>query len=180
MSNNVKLISYVALSLFVVSCSSGHKNTDQATSNTSQQTTQQGNQQANVSSIKSNVSIFAPKVFFDFDSYKINENEKASINDQVKYINEKNCNASVVIEGHADKRGTVEYNIVLGKNRANAVAQYIKSHLDQKQCKCPTGKGKCKFDIRTTSFGKGKPAVEGDDEYSFAQNRRTETKITLK
>jgi peptidoglycan-associated lipoprotein len=112
---------------------------------------------------------YSQKVLFDFDSYTINSSEKNALNSQIKYIEDNSCNVDTSIAGHADNRGTIEYNIVLGKNRANAVSSYLKGNV------------KCKnFKAKTISYGKSKPIASGDDEYSYAQNRRAETSISVK
>ena len=66
----------------------------------------------------------------------------------------------IVIEGHADERGTREYNIGLGARRANEVRNYLLS------------KGIEYERMTTISYGKDKPAVEGHDESAWSKNRR--------
>ncbi|MGU0161554.1 peptidoglycan-associated lipoprotein Pal [Escherichia coli] len=66
----------------------------------------------------------------------------------------------VTVEGHADERGTPEYNISLGERRANAVKMYLQ------------GKGVSADQISIVSYGKEKPAVLGHDEAAYSKNRR--------
>jgi len=68
--------------------------------------------------------------------------------------------SSVVIEGHCDERGTVEYNLALGEQRARAARDYLVS----------LGVGQDR--LRVVSFGKERPLATGGDESSYAQNRR--------
>jgi len=70
----------------------------------------------------------------------------------------------VVVEGHCDERGTIEYNLALGEQRAQAVKTYL---MDA---------GVHDGRIETVSFGEEQPAVMGDDESVWSQNRRAELK----
>ena len=72
---------------------------------------------------------------------------------------------NVTLEGHADERGTREYNLALGERRATAVKNYLASQ------------GVSSSRISTTSFGKERPAVLGNDDASWSQNRRAVTVI---
>ncbi len=71
-------------------------------------------------------------------------------------------NRSVTLEGHADERGTPEYNLALGERRAKAVAQLLKTF------------GVSDSQIEVVSFGEESPAMSGHDESSWAKNRRVE------
>ncbi len=64
------------------------------------------------------------------------------------------------MEGHCDERGTTDYNLALGEQRARAARDYLASL------------GVASARMRTVSYGKERPLVPGDDEQSFAQNRR--------
>ena len=76
-----------------------------------------------------------------------------------------NANASVTLEGHADERGSREYNIALGERRANAVRQLM------------TLIGANGAQIRVVSYGEERPAVDGHDESAWTQNRRVEIEV---
>ena len=76
-----------------------------------------------------------------------------------------NANVTVVVEGHADERGTREYNLALGERRANAVREHLISL------------GVSADRIATISYGKERPAVLGSNAAAWAQNRRG---VTLK
>jgi peptidoglycan-associated lipoprotein len=69
----------------------------------------------------------------------------------------------VVIEGHADERGTREYNLALGDRRATAVRDFL------------VAKGINAARVRTVSYGKERPSVAGSTEDAWAKNRRAET-----
>jgi len=98
-------------------------------------------------------------VFFDFDKSRINSQFSAILDAHAKYLNE-NPSVNVLIEGHADERGTPEYNIALGERRAKAVASYLENM------------GVSASQISVVSYGEEKPMVKGHSEAAFAKNRR--------
>ncbi|OKP04859.1 MULTISPECIES: peptidoglycan-associated lipoprotein Pal [Xenorhabdus] len=98
-------------------------------------------------------------VYFGFDKYDIN-GEFAQMLDAHAAFLRTNPSVKVTIEGHADERGTPEYNIALGERRANAVKMYLQ------------GKGVSADQLAIVSYGKEKPAVLGHDEAAYAKNRR--------
>jgi peptidoglycan-associated lipoprotein len=103
-------------------------------------------------------------IYFAFDSHELRSDAKNTLNGlSVKLRN--NSKVSLAIEGHCDERGTTEYNLALGEKRALAVKGYlINSGLDKSR-------------LQTVSFGEEKPAAAGNDEQSWAKNRRAEIKI---
>lgn len=98
-------------------------------------------------------------VYFDLDKYDI-RSEFAQMLDAHANFLRSNPSYKVTVEGHADERGTPEYNIALGERRANAVKMYLQ------------GKGVSADQIAIVSYGKEKPAVLGHDEAAYAKNRR--------
>ncbi len=98
-------------------------------------------------------------VYFGFDSYQI-EGEYQTILDGHSALLNANKNAKVAIEGHADERGTPEYNIALGQRRADAVENYLEA------------RGVSSSQLSTVSYGEEKPAVLGHSEADYAKNRR--------
>ena len=72
---------------------------------------------------------------------------------------------NVIVQGYCDERGTREYNLALGERRANAVKQYLVAH------------GIAADRISVVSYGKERPAVLGDNEAAWAQNRRAVTVV---
>lgn len=104
------------------------------------------------------------RVFFDFDSSSLSADAKLTLDKQVKWLAQYS-DKNIVVEGHTDDRGTREYNLALGERRANAVKNYLISA------------GVAKARVSTVSYGKERPAVVGEDESSWGQNRRGVTTI---
>jgi peptidoglycan-associated lipoprotein len=100
-------------------------------------------------------------VYFDFDSSAISGEARAIIEAHGKYLAE-NPGIAIVLEGHADERGTREYNIALGERRANAVRQLIMLL------------GSASLQLQTVSYGEEQPAAMGHDEATWQLNRRVE------
>jgi peptidoglycan-associated lipoprotein len=104
------------------------------------------------------------RVFFEYDRYDLNSESKSTLERQATWL-KKFGNLKITIEGHADERGTREYNLALGERRAIAVKDYLVS------LGIPAGR------LETISFGKERPAVLGSDESSWTQNRRSVTTL---
>ena len=100
-------------------------------------------------------------IYFDFDDSTILEENKAILEAHAKYL-ANNPGATVTLEGHADERGTREYNMGLGDQRAVSVRQFV------------TLIGASGQQVRTVSYGEERPAAIGHDEESWALNRRVE------
>lgn len=100
-------------------------------------------------------------IYFDFDSTSIREADRPVIRAHAEYMAAHGY-ASIGLEGHADERGTREYNIALGERRAKAVRQLL---LFQ---------GAATGQLETVSFGEERPLADGHDEGSWQQNRRVE------
>ena len=101
-------------------------------------------------------------VYFDFDSAALSYDAQVILSRQHAFL-QLNPEAVVVIEGHADERGTREYNLALGDRRASAARDYL------------LAKGIDAARIRTVSYGKERPAMSGSNETSWAKNRRAAT-----
>jgi peptidoglycan-associated lipoprotein len=101
-------------------------------------------------------------VNFDFDSAELTVSARSTLNRQSAFLSV-NPDLMIVIEGHADERGTREYNLALGERRATAVRDYL------------VAKGINAARVRTVSYGKERPAVSGSDEAAWAKNRRANT-----
>ena len=102
---------------------------------------------------------------FDFDSYELRP-EDADIAARHGLQLAENSGMSVRLEGHADERGSREYNIGLGERRAQAVRRVLMLQGAQPS------------QISTVSFGEERPVAFGSDEDSWSQNRRVEFKYT--
>ncbi|MCU0236685.1 MAG: peptidoglycan-associated lipoprotein Pal [Acidobacteria bacterium] len=107
------------------------------------------------------------KINFDFDMYTIREDMKPVMQANANWLL-KFPSVEVLVEGHCDERGTIEYNIALGEKRAEAAKNYLVS----------LGLNTAK--VKIISYGKSKPLVQGVDEATYFQNRRAEFVITKK
>lgn len=100
-------------------------------------------------------------IYFEFDSAQVTAESQNIIAAHVNYLRN-NPNVAVVLEGHADERGTREYNIGLGDRRNSTVRQLM------------IASGVAPQQIQTVSYGEERPATLGQDENSYALNRRVE------
>lgn len=104
------------------------------------------------------------RVFFGYDQSDISAEGKATLDRQAAWLKQY-PNVSVTIEGHADERGTREYNLALGERRAASTKSYLLSQ------------GVEASRINTISYGKERPAVTDASPSGWAQNRRTVTVV---
>ena len=105
-------------------------------------------------------------VYFDFDKSTISGAERGKLQ-QVSEWFKANPGRSLFLAGHADKRGTPEYNRALGERRALAVREYL------------AGLGLPAASLYTNSYGSDRPAVDGDTEEAYAKNRRVEIGVIV-
>ncbi len=105
------------------------------------------------------------RVFFTTDSSSLNEESRSTLNAQAQWLRS-NPQFAIVIEGHADERGTREYNVALGERRANAVMQYLISQ------------GISSSRLRTVSYGKERPVEACPEQRCWDVNRRAVTAIS--
>lgn len=101
-------------------------------------------------------------VLFGYDSSQLSADAMATLDAQAALLNAKQS-FRVKIEGHADERGTREYNLALGERRASATRDYL------------VAKGVDGSRIRIVSYGKERPAVVGSNEDAWMKNRRSVT-----
>jgi peptidoglycan-associated lipoprotein len=99
------------------------------------------------------------RVFFGFDKSDLTPEARATLDRQAAWLNQY-PRVTISIEGHADERGTREYNLALGERRADAVKKYL------------TARGVDANRVATISYGKERPQVLGSNEAAWAQNRR--------
>jgi peptidoglycan-associated lipoprotein len=104
------------------------------------------------------------RVFFDLDKSDLKPEARRTLERQAAWLKQYG-NAAVTIEGHADERGTREYNLALGDRRAKAASNYLVSL------------GIAANRVRTISYGKERPAVLGSNEAAWSQNRRAVTVV---
>ena len=102
------------------------------------------------------------RVFFEFDSSELTVDAQATLDAQAAWLMQYS-DTNITIEGHADERGTREYNLALGEKRAQAVKNYL------------IGLGINPDRVSTISYGKERPAVVGSNDGAWAQNRRSVT-----
>lgn len=104
------------------------------------------------------------KILFDYDQSDIRADQRAIL-DQKLPVLRANPGIRILVSGHADERGSDEYNIALGQQRAAAAKRYL------------TDNGIDPSRIQITSYGEERPASTGMDENAFAQNRRAEFEV---
>ena len=100
-------------------------------------------------------------VYFEFDSFKLSSKSIQTLRSAVTAMKE-NSSIKIIISGHADERGTREYNLALGQRRAESVRDYLAVN------------GVSKSRVSVKSYGEERLAVEGLDELSHSKNRRAE------
>ena len=104
------------------------------------------------------------RIFFDTDSSVVRADAQATLAHQAQWL-QQYPNYPITIEGHADERGTREYNIALGARRAAATRDYLASQGVPSQR------------IKTISYGKERPVAVCDDISCWSQNRRAVTAL---
>ncbi|WDI79037.1 OmpA family protein [Candidatus Purcelliella pentastirinorum] len=98
-------------------------------------------------------------VLFPLNKYNIDDKFFSMLNMHAIYLHS-HPHCKIIIEGHTDNRGTIKYNFILGKQRANALKKYLKS------------KGAYVEQISVISYGKDRPLLQGNTELVYAKNRR--------
>ncbi len=109
-------------------------------------------------------SVSSNTVNFGLDMYDIDPTARAILDSQAQWL-AKFPNQRITIEGHADERGTREYNLALGDRRANATKNYL------------AAKGVSSSRMTTISYGKERPVAMDSDDQSWAANRRAVTVV---
>ena len=104
-------------------------------------------------------------VFFDYDMSDIRDDAEATLRAKVDILRA-SPQVQVRIEGHADERGSTEYNMALGNRRAEAIRQFL------------VGFGLAENRFEIVSFGEGRPLQQGSTESDWARNRRGQFVIT--
>ena len=104
------------------------------------------------------------RVLFNYDSAKLDSSAKILLDSQSRFLRA-NTDLNFIVEGHCDERGTREYNLALGEQRATAVRDYLVIQgIDPDR-------------IKVISYGKEKPAVVGSNGMAWSKNRRAVTVI---
>jgi peptidoglycan-associated lipoprotein len=105
------------------------------------------------------------RVYFDFDSATLNSQSKAALDDNIGIMGQF-ADVKLEVQGHADERGTTDYNLALGQKRADAVVSYM------------VAKGITSSRVKSVSYGEERPLDSSSNERAYAQNRRAEFVIT--
>ena len=117
---------------------------------------------SSMSSLDDPQSLLAVRIiYFEYDSSDIKFEDRATVEAHAAYL-VANPNTNMTLEGHADERGSREYNLALGERRAQTVKRQM------------TLLGASPSQIRTVSYGEERPAIDNHDENSWSQNRRVE------
>ena len=106
-------------------------------------------------------NLFVRTIYFEYDSADLSEDSLVIVREHGKYLSE-NPDRLVRLEGHTDERGTREYNLALGEERAKSVQEIL------------VLEGATEEQVELVSFGEERPAVEGSDEAAYQLNRRVE------
>lgn len=101
--------------------------------------------------------------YFEFDQSTLKEEGKDALKAHAAFL-ASNPSARVVLEGHADERGTVEYNLALGERRAMTVRRFLMAN------------GAASNQLQVVSYGEERPAVVASNESAYSKNRRVEVK----
>lgn len=101
-------------------------------------------------------------VYFDFDSSDLRQDARDVLSKNGEILLKSKQAAKIKIEGHCDERGSAEYNLALGERRAKSAMQYLLTLGVQPER------------LSIISYGKEKPAIQGNDEAALAKNRRAE------
>ena len=102
-------------------------------------------------------------IYFDFDKSNLTSRSIQTLRGVISSMKD-NSSIILVLEGHADERGTREYNLALGQRRAESVADYLES------------RGIRRSRLVVKSYGEERPAVDSSNENAWAKNRRVEIK----
>jgi peptidoglycan-associated lipoprotein len=104
-------------------------------------------------------------IYFEYDADELRDDARASLDAKIAILNA-NPSLRIRVAGHCDERGSDEYNIALGRRRAESAKRYL------------TDRGVDASRIETSSFGRERPAVQGTTEEAWSKNRRDEFEIT--
>jgi len=153
-------INFLFVIFFLVSCSS--MNVTEETMYSGDVKTVQASSVDNENISYDSKAMFAnATVYFDFDKTNLTSKSLQTLKSVANALND-NPDLDVVLAGHADERGTREYNLALGQRRAEAVSDYLVLN------------GIKKDRITVKSFGEERPISLGQDEESYSKNRRVE------
>jgi peptidoglycan-associated lipoprotein len=152
---------FVTIGLGLGACSNAELKDQKSVNSVSLPQTNKTTTTGEVNTNDSHISSFFDITYFEFDSAGLSADARKVLDKAVdKFLT--NPSGRVVISGHADERGTREYNLALGHLRASAVADYMVAN------------GIDDLRIKKVSFGKEKPLLKGSNEEAWSKNRRVE------
>jgi peptidoglycan-associated lipoprotein len=155
------MFSLLAAVALLAACESAPDTSGQAASTASTAPTTTTVRPGSAEDFRANVG---DRVFFAFDKSDISSEARRTLERQAEWL-KRYPNVTVTLEGHADERGTREYNLALGERRATAAKNALVA------LGVPANR------VTTISYGKERPAVVGSNEAAWAQNRRAVTVV---
>ncbi len=161
---NMKLIGMLAAAALLTACESSTSSDQAATGGAGVGAGDAMAGRVRPGSQEDLVANVGDRVFFDFDSSSVRADQRPVLQRQAQWM-QQYPQVTVTVEGHADERGTREYNLALGQRRANAARDLL------------VAGGVAGGRINTISYGKDRPAALGSDEQAWAQNRRAVTVV---
>ena len=153
-------IFYVSFLMFAVSCSTTN-NTEESVYNSTVSSVEVSVAEDSVVSYDEKPITTNAVVYFDFDKFTLSTKSIQTLKSVVRAMNE-NPDMLITVSGHADERGTREYNLALGQRRGDAVNDYLLLN------------GINDNRVTVKSFGEEYPLVTGSNEASWSKNRRAE------
>jgi peptidoglycan-associated lipoprotein len=149
-----------AVALVLVGCGSRHKVRGAQDADVARQGRETAAETKGVPpSIGSDTSYELSDIHFNFDSAQLRSGDRETLTRHGQWLAQ-NQSARVLIEGHCDERGTIEYNLALGERRADAARGFLENY------------GISSARLETVSYGKERPITPGHDESAWALNRR--------
>ena len=158
-SNN-RNIFYVSFLMFAVSCSTT-KNTEESVYNSTVSSVEVSVAEDTIISYDEKPITTNAVVYFDFDRFTLSTKSIQTLKSVVRAMND-NSDMVITVSGHADERGTREYNLALGQRRGDAVKDYLLLN------------GISNNRVTVKSFGEEYPLVIGSNDESWSKNRRAE------
>ena len=160
-SNKKLLISFSLVGLFLASCSSVQVTEEAVYEDSIQSIEVTSNRTTESIPSESRAVVANATVYFEFDKYNLSTRSIQTLQ-SISDLMLENTAIDITLAGHADERGTREYNLALGQRRAESVADYL------------VLKGISRSRLTIKSYGEEMPAVSGSNERSWGRNRRVE------
>ena len=158
---SLRLLSAFAALLLLAACESSPQNAGDANATGGAGTSASRVVPGSQEDLKQNVG---DRVFFDYNKWNVRADQRAMLDRQAEWL-KRFPQVTVTVEGHADERGTREYNLALGAKRAAAAKNYL------------VAAGINPNRVDTISYGKERPEAQGSNEEAWRQNRRAVTVV---